>query len=283
MMKASTQPQIRKPWYRFVKNRRFIQLSALILSNASILSVLRFLPCGYLQCSNCALSTFSCPLILIQRSAVMFSMGIFGMMSSKIIGSLATALAVLFFSGAAVGAWGCGWLCPFGFVQDMLHKIPLPKFKLPGWTGFMRVPFFVGLVALIPYLTRHLFFCDVCPAGTINRLWQQAAGIPLFFKAPEGLLAVVALVFLVVLLIAATVTHRPFCSLFCPIGGLNGLFNKMAGLYLKVDREHCRSCNLCQKKCPQGINPSLTPAHSQCIRCLECTRHCDALHLDIRL
>ncbi len=270
-------------WFKLFTERRFVQVSALVLANASVFSFMRFLPCSYLQCSNCAISTFSCPLILVQRGAVMLSMGIFGMMSAKIIGSVAVALAVLVFFGAAVGAWGCGWLCPFGFIQDMLHKIPVPKFKLPGWSGHLRLPIFLGLVVAVPYLSRRLFFCDLCPPGAINRLWQQAAGIDLFFKTPEGIWAIISLVILAVVISLALFTHRPFCGLLCPIGGIMGMFNKISGLGLAVDRGKCVACGRCSEVCPQGIDPVATPTHSQCNRCLECTDSCRFINLDLRL
>ncbi|MCK4838575.1 MAG: 4Fe-4S binding protein [Desulfobulbaceae bacterium] len=270
-------------WLKLFTERRFVQLGALVLANASVLSFMRFLPCGYLQCSNCAISTFSCPLILVQRGAVFLSMGMFGMMSAKIIGSVAVGLAVLVFFGAAVGAWGCGWLCPFGFIQDMLHKIPVPKFHLPGWSGHLRLPIFLGLVVAVPYLSRRLFFCDLCPPGAINRLWQQVAGIPLFFKTPEGLWAMTSLLILAVILSLALFTYRPFCGLFCPIGGIMGLFNKISGLRLAVDQDKCIDCGRCSKVCPQGIDPVATPAHSQCNRCLQCTDNCRFINLDLRL
>ncbi|MCB2182753.1 MAG: 4Fe-4S binding protein [Desulfobulbaceae bacterium] len=282
-MASSSLKSVNRPWYAFLKNRRFVQASALVLSNAYFLSFLRFIPCGYLQCSNCSLSTFSCPLILVQKGAVMMSMGMFGVMSAKVMGSIAVGMAILFFFGSALGAWACGWLCPFGFLQDMLGKIPVKKFSLPAWSGYLRIPIFIGLAGVVPYLSRRLFFCDVCPSGTINRLWQQAAGIPLFFKTPEGIWSVVSVSFLIFILALAIFTIRPFCGLFCPIGGLSGLLNKISGLFLKVDKEKCVSCNLCQKSCPQGINPSLTPAHSQCVRCLECTGKCKSISLDLRL
>ena len=213
----------------------------------------------------------------------MISMGVFGAMSAKITGSVAMALAVLVFFGAAVGAWGCGWLCPFGFLQDLLHKIKVRKFHLPGWSGHLRVPVFVALVVAVPYLTSRLFFCDLCPAGTINAAWQQAAGIPLSFKTPEGIWFGISLVFTVTMLLLALFIHRPFCSLFCPIGGIHGWFNRISGLFLKVDRQKCVDCNRCQKICPQGINPSRTPDHALCNRCLECTKTCRFISADVRI
>jgi len=272
----------------FLKNRRTVQVASLVLSNAWFLSFLRFIPCGYLQCSNCAASSFTCPLILVQRGAVMASMGIFGgamgaAMAGKILGSVLGALAMLVLFGALFGSWGCGWLCPFGFVQDMLAKIPVKKFRLPSWSGHLRIPLFVALVVAVPYLTRSLFFCDVCPSGTINRLWQQAAGIPLFFKTPQGIRASVSIFFLVGILVLSAFTHRPFCSLFCPIGGVVGLLNKVSGLHLSVNREKCASCGRCASVCPQGIDPSKTPAHGRCSRCLECTDACGLIRTDLRL
>jgi len=277
----------RSAWQRiaaFLGNRRTVQTASLVLSNAYFFSFLRFIPCGYLQCSNCALSTFSCPLILLQRGAVMASMGMITSIDSKFAASAISALAVLVLFGAALGSFSCGWLCPFGFVQDLLARIPARKFTLPGWAGYLRLPIFAGLVLVVPYLTRHMFFCDICPSGAINRLWQQALDIPLFFKTPEGVVAVFSIVFLVAMLLAAVFVHRPFCTLFCPIGGLYGVMNKLSGLHLKVNREKCVDCGRCADACPQGLNPAAAAAHSQCSRCLECTSvSCRFIAADVRL
>lgn len=135
----------------------------------------------------------------------------------------------------------------------------------------------------VPYLTGTLFFCDLCPSGTVNRLWQEGAGIPLFFKTPEGVMAVISLALLTVVTLAAVFVQRPFCSLLCPIGGLHGLFNKFSGLFLKIDRERCVDCGRCRAACPQGIDPVATPAHSQCSRCLECTKACQFINLEARI
>ncbi len=270
-------------WRRWLTARPTVQTAALLAANAYYFSFLRFLPCGYLQCSNCVLSTFSCPLILIQRGAVMASMGLLGMMGAKIIGSVAAAWAMLIFFGALFGTWACGWLCPFGFLQDLLGRIPLPKFRLPNWSGWFRLPIFIGAVVAAPYLTKTLFFCDLCPSGTVNRLWQQGAGIPLFFKTPEGVMAMISLLVLALVSIAAFFVQRPFCSLLCPIGGLHGLFNRISGIFLKVDRERCVDCGRCRELCPQGIDPVATPAHSQCSRCLECTKACKFIKLEVRV
>jgi len=275
----------RKPvWLRLASSRRTVQTTSLILSNAYFLSFLRFIPCGYLQCSNCALSTFSCPLILVQRGAVMASMGMIGSIDSKFAASMVAAIAVLVLVGAAVGSFGCGWLCPFGFLQDLLAKVPVRKVQLPGWAGFFRLPLFIGLVVAVPYMSRRLFFCDLCPPGTINRLWQQALGIPLFFKTPEGIWGSFSLILLVVLLITAFFVHRPFCTLLCPVGGFHGLFNKISGLHIKVDTDKCVQCGRCADACPQGLDPVASPAHSQCSRCLECIGvKCAFISADIRL
>ena len=273
---------------KFFKKRPTIQTISLVLSNAYFLSFLRFIPCGYLQCSNCIASTFSCPLIIIERGAVFASMGIFSgifgtAMITKILGSVIAALAMLLFFGALFGAWGCGWLCPFGFVQDLLCKIPSKKFKIPTGFGVLRIPLFLVLVILIPYLTRRLFFCEICPSGTINRIWQTAAGIPILFKTPQGTLALTSLVFLFVIVLLSIFSHRPFCKLFCPIGGVLGLLNKLSGIYIKVNKDKCVSCNRCKRICSFGINPALQPAHTECNRCLDCTSSCKHISLALRL
>ena len=67
--------------------------------------------------------------------------------------------------GAVLGRFVCGWLCPFGLVQDLLYKIPFVKKlkKLPGdrWLKWLKYVLLIGFVILLP-----LFVVDVIGQGS---------------------------------------------------------------------------------------------------------------------
>lgn len=270
-------------WLGRVSPRRWVQAASLVLANAYFLSWLRWMPCGFLNCSNCAAATFTCPLAWLQRGAIFTGMGMLAMNPDRVLGPPIAALAVLAFFGAAVGSWTCGWVCPTGTVQDLLYKIPSPKLRLAPWAGRFRVPLLVGAVVAIPYVTGSMFFCNLCPPGTLTRLTQEALGIPLFLKSPEGLVAAASVAVLILSLLLSVVFHRFFCAVLCPIGGLYGLFNRISGFSLEVDAAKCTSCRRCERRCPQGLAPHLDPSQPSCNRCLTCTGGCDALGADVRI
>lgn len=261
--------------------RRWVQLATLILSNAYIFSYFRNLPCGFLNCSRCAFATVKCPLIAFQTGAMV--LGLYGALAPKTIAVLTASTASLLLFASTLGTWTCSWLCPFGTIQDYFHKIPVKKFRLPEWLAWGRIPIFVLLGVVMAYVTKSLFFCDVCPKGTISRLAQDAVGIPQFLRGPEGMMAVAAIVIMVATLLISIFTYRPFCHLFCPIGGFYGLFNKVSGLFRTVKKDACNLCGKCKNVCPQGLTPAKDLDSQSCNRCLECHKHCEALRCDVRI
>ena len=90
----------------------------------------------------------------------------------------------LMFIGALMGRFVCGWLCPFGLIQDLLHKIPFPK-KIGTFRGdkLLRKLKYVILAVFVILLPMFLvdvlgqgapYFCKlICPAGTLE------GGLPL--------------------------------------------------------------------------------------------------------
>ncbi len=192
--------------------------------------------------------------------------------------------AFLIAFGALIGRVVCGWLCPFGFVQDLLYKIPfVKKMKtLPGdrVLRYLKYVILLVFVILLPMLAVDFigqglpWFCKyICPSGTLF------AGIPLT-SLNEGLRAAARglfawkLALLFILLALSIVAFRPFCRYLCPLGAIYGLFNPIALYRYRVDEQACTKCKKCERACPSGIPAYQTPNSPECIRCGACIRSC---------
>lgn len=190
----------------------------------------------------------------------------------------------LMFVGSLIGRFVCGWLCPFGLIQDLLHKIPFPR-KIKTFRGDkllrkLKYVFLAVFVILMPLFLVDIlgqgapWFCKlICPVGTLE------GGIPLVLLN-EGLRSAVGwlygwkTVILVVILAASVVIYRPFCKYICPLGGIYGLFNPISVFRYRIDRTKCVSCGKCAGQCDMGCDPVKNPNDPECIRCGKCAEIC---------
>lgn len=223
-----------------------------------------------LNCHACPAARFACPLGAIQHNLA-YRQSIEGWMPWFVLGLLGVFMA--FFGRAA-----CGWLCPFGFFQDLLARIRRKKIKLPHYIGYFRYAALVIIVVVMPYTMSALWFCRLCPAGTLT------AGIPwLILKPPFpgmlGTLFYVKIGILVFFLSFSLFTSRAFCRTFCPLGAILGAFNHWSLVHLKVD-DKCNQCGACINYCPVDIVPYTDVQTASCIRCMKCTR-CE--HIKIKI
>lgn len=190
----------------------------------------------------------------------------------------------LMFVGALIGRFVCGWLCPFGLFQDLLHKIPFPK-KLKAFRGDkllrkLKYVILVVFVLLLPLFLVDLlgqgapYFCKlICPVGTLE------GGIPLVLmnKAMHsalGWLYVWKNVLLIVLILLSIIIYRPFCKYICPLGAIYSVFNPISMFRYRVDQKKCVGCGACSKACDMGCDPVKSANGPECIRCGKCKSAC---------
>jgi ferredoxin-type protein NapH len=210
-----------------------------------------------LNCYSCPAATGACPMGSIQHFIAVRQIPWFA------AGSM---LAI----SAVVGRLPCGFLCPFGFLQDLLYRIRTFKIKLPYWTHYLKFASLVIIAGLVVFLTGQTWFCKLCPAGILG------AGIPQVLLDPQlprllGWLFVTKLAILAVTLTLSVFTKRPFCRV-CALGAIFSLGNHISFMRLRVDKANCNQCDMCYRVCPMGIRPYEHPQSTACIRCLECTR-----------
>jgi polyferredoxin len=190
----------------------------------------------------------------------------------------------LMFVGALMGRFVCGWLCPFGLIQDLLHKIPFPK-KIGSFRGDkllrkMKYVILAVFVILLPMFVVDIlgqglpYFCKlICPAGTLE------GGMPLVLmnqsmrSALGGLYAWKNLL-LVLTIVVSILIYRPFCKYICPLGAIYSVFNPISVFRYKVDQEKCTGCGVCAKVCKMQVNPVKNANSLECIRCGLCKKSC---------
>ncbi len=228
-----------------------------------------------LNCYSCPAAIGACPIGSLQSA-----------LSAKKPSFPFYVLGFLLLFGLAFGRWICGWLCPFGWVQDLIYKIPFFKkirtFRGDKYLRLLKYAVLAILVILLPLLdTLVPYFCKyVCPSGTLF------GAIPLtLFNA--GLRAQIGPLFwwkigvLTAILLLSLLISRPFCRYLCPLGAIYGLMNRIALLGLRPEPDRCVHCGKCEPVCPMGIDPKTQFDSMECIRCGRCARACptDALNL----
>lgn len=226
-----------------------------------------------LNCYSCPGALGSCPIGSLQSAL--------GSRTNKI--SLYVS-GFMIFIGAIFGRFVCGWLCPFGLIQDLLNKIPFPK-KIKTFKGDKILRKFKYLILLVfviilPMTVADItgqgdpWFCKyICPAGMLQ------GGLPLTLlnetlRSAIGFLYAWKFVILAVTVLISVLIYRPFCKYICPLGAVYALFNKVSVFRLRCDKEKCISCKKCSRVCKMNVDPSQDPNNSECIRCGLCEKNC---------
>ncbi len=190
----------------------------------------------------------------------------------------------LMFVGALTGRFVCGWLCPFGLIQDLLHKIPFPR-KINTFRGDkllrkLKYVILLVFVILLPMFVVDVmgqgapYFCKlICPAGTLE------GGIPLVLlnrtmRGAVGWLYAWKNLLLLITIFLSMLIYRPFCKYICPLGAVYSVFNPISVFRYRVDREKCTNCKSCAKVCKMQVNPTENANHPECIRCGACKKTC---------
>jgi polyferredoxin len=220
----------------------------------------------FINCYSCPGALGACPVGSIQ------SLAAGGRFSFLVLG---TTLAAGSLAGRAI----CGWLCPFGLIQEWLKRLSAFRLAIPPWLLKGK---YVVLVLLLPLSAFWLgtgglgapYFCQyICPAGTLE------AGIPLLLLNPSlrvlaGSLWRWKLVVLAMVVVASAVTFRPFCRVMCPLGAFYGLLNHRSAWRLHVDGRRCEGCGQCAAACPLDLDVSSRANDPECLRCLRCAGAC---------
>jgi ferredoxin-type protein NapH len=239
------------------------------------------------NCYACPLALMSCPIGSLQHSfATMSPQGdaaagvsrqaaaVVHHAQSFSISAFLYVVGFIGIIGAVFGRLVCGWVCPFGLLQDLLYKIPSPKLRIPRWARFGKYATLVILAMLIPYITGVHWFSRLCPAGSLE------GAVPLKLLPPKTPLPPVGWFFwlkmgiLVAFLLWMVASKRPFCRTACPLGAMYALLNPVSLYRMRVDYDMCDKCGACRDVCPVDINIYDNANSPECIRCLECKKAC---------
>lgn len=265
-----------KDWFKnhLPTKRRLIQLYAALLTNANIKGFAtgkiytgstKTACVPGLNCYSCPGAIGACPLGALQDS-----------LAASSTRAPAYIFGILILFGLLLGRVICGFLCPFGLIQELLYKIRSPKLRKNRFTRILSYFKYVllGILIAIPVIYAGIpSFCKyVCPAGTLEGAVSLLANIENSdFYAMLGYLFTWKFAILVVVVVACVFIYRAFCRFICPLGAIYGLFCRLSLLGVKLDKNKCIDCGLCIEGCKMDIKHV---GDHECIQCGECIPVC---------
>ena len=274
-----------KDWFvrHWPTKRRLIQIYTALLYNANFRgfvsgtisqSATKYVCVPGMNCYSCPGAVGACPLGSLQNAFaqsgtragyyVLGIIGLFGLIFARTV---------------------CGFLCPVGLGQELLHKIPSPKIKKGRVTrgaSYLKYVILAVLVIAVPVLygiqgIAVPAFCKyICPAGTFGGGLGLLAN-PANWTDSRNFLKMLGSIFtwkfalMWGILVLCVFMYRPFCRFLCPLGAIYGFFNRIAFFGVKVDKIKCTDCGLCVKACEMDVK---RVGDHECIHCGKCIQVC---------
>jgi transcriptional regulator of nitric oxide reductase len=161
----------------------------------------------------------------------------------------------------------CGWLCPFGALQELLGQVSralgVPQWNPPAalekrlWLG----KYIAAATVLILVITA------IDPAGATLEIEPFKTAITTKFTR-----AWPYVIYAGALLAIGLFSERAYCRFLCPLGGLLAFLDRLHLLNLLKRRPECGSpCHLCERACPvRAIEPTGKIVTAECFQCLDC-------------
>jgi ferredoxin-type protein NapH len=173
----------------------------------------------------------------------------------------------------ALGRILCGFICPFGFIQDALDKfrqwlrLDSLRFNEKHYQWIRLVKWELLVIFLVINFVG-ISFCYFCPIlGILPPLSGRIRSLTM-----SGLIAVPIL--------ALSFLKKRFWCNICPLGLLIGLFHRVSLFRLRKDCQACTECGACYEACPMGIKSIYTErvntdiTTNDCLLCGECVKKC---------
>ena len=268
--------------------RRLVQLYSALLYNAHLKGFIdgeiyvgkaKYACVPGFNCYSCPGAVGACPLGSIQNA-----LSASGHQAGWYV------LGILSLFGVILGRTICGWLCPLGLIQELLHKIPTPKIRKSritrtiSWLKYIILAVFVVAIPLWYGLKHNMplpGFCKyICPAGTFEGamgLLSNPANTEKFSML--GILFTRKFVIMLVIGLLCVFCYRSFCRFICPLGAIYGLFNRFNVIGVKVDESRCNGCGSCVRSC--GMDVRHVNDH-ECINCGKCMEVCAQKAISIK-
>ena len=164
-----------------------------------------------------------------------------------------------------VGVFFCGWICPFGALQDwfgwIAQKLHFPRYKLPQklqqYVQLLRyILYGLSVINIVLFFLNSRFFFE---HSVVAGAWEWVSGSVM-----------------VLFLLATLFTDRPFCNYFCVKGASLGVWSVLRPIGITREEKNCAHCSKCDQICPMNIEVSSVAfvRHPNCINCMQCLTAC---------
>ena len=167
--------------------------------------------------------------------------------------------------------WGralfCGWLCPFGALQELLNKIALSLGIKQKRLNAKKDLYLKKVKYIVLAILGSLFLYSFDLGLTASAIEPFKSAITFRFNAP-----IMALIWVLIILVSGLFIERVYCRFLCPLGAAAAILGKVRIFNFLHRRKECGSpCKACSPECPtQAIKLNGTIDMNECFQCLDC-------------